>query len=100
MLSRTSTLAAGRRLWTVGRRSMWAAGRRLYTNTSVYTRVDSMSHEQHMQALMEEQQYLADLLKTDDSEAPWRKENVETVNREVQENLHMPEWKPEHVFQG
>ncbi|KAJ2253353.1 hypothetical protein EV176_007461, partial [Coemansia sp. RSA 451] len=51
-------------------------------------------------ALMEEQQYLTGLLKTDDSEAPWRRENVETVSREVQENLHLPKWKPEDVFHG
>ncbi|KAJ1755705.1 hypothetical protein LPJ77_005267 [Coemansia sp. RSA 2523] len=100
MLSRTKTLTAGHRLCALGRRNMWIAGRRLYTNTSVYTRGDYMSHEQHMQALMEEQQYLTGLLKTDDSEAPWRRENVETVSREVQENLHLPKWKPEDVFHG
>ncbi|KAJ2369723.1 hypothetical protein H4S01_000823 [Coemansia sp. RSA 2610] len=100
MLSRLSKPVVGRQLRILGLRSAGTVGRRLYTNTSVYTRIDAMTHEQQMQALVEEQKYLLDLLKTDDSEAPWRKENVETVSREVQENLHLPEWKPEDVFHG
>ncbi|KAJ2852503.1 hypothetical protein IWW36_000131 [Coemansia brasiliensis] len=92
----------GRRVRVAGLYSVLpvSSQQRLYTNTSVYTRGDHMSHEQQLQALMEEHQYLTDLLKTDDSDAPWRKEHVETVSREVQENLHMPVWRPEQVFHG
>ncbi|KAJ2224076.1 hypothetical protein H4R99_004687 [Coemansia sp. RSA 1722] len=72
---------------------------RTYTNTSVYTRMDGMTHDEYVKLLLEEQQYLMDLLKTDDSEAPWRRENVETVSREVQEGLHMPhQWMPEEAL--
>ncbi|KAJ1817684.1 hypothetical protein LPJ56_002023, partial [Coemansia sp. RSA 2599] len=62
-----------------------AAQTRAYTNTSVYTRMDGMTHDEYVKLLLEEQRYLMDLLKTDDSEAPWRKEAVDTVSREVQE---------------
>ncbi|KAJ1928571.1 hypothetical protein EC988_010165 [Linderina pennispora] len=73
---------------------------RSYTNTSVYTRSDTMSHEEHLKALMEEQKYLMDLLKTDDTSAPWTKDSVEMVSREVQEGFHEPKtWVPEEVFQ-
>ncbi|KAJ2467999.1 hypothetical protein GGI03_001248, partial [Coemansia sp. RSA 2337] len=65
--------------------------RRHYTNTSVYTRMDSMSPEEHLKVLLEEQQYLIELLKTDDSQAPWCKQNVITVSREVQYGLHEPQ---------
>ncbi|KAJ2877857.1 hypothetical protein H4R27_006049, partial [Coemansia aciculifera] len=44
--------------------------RRHYTNTSVYTRMDSMSPEEHLKVLLFEEQYLIDLMKTDDSQAP------------------------------
>ncbi|KAJ2158100.1 hypothetical protein GGF46_004035 [Coemansia sp. RSA 552] len=77
------------------------AARRAYTNTSVYTRSDHMSHEQYLKAMLEEQQYLCELLKTDDSAAPWHKENVETVSREVQDNLHEPRgWSPDDALHG
>ncbi|KAJ2756277.1 hypothetical protein H4R27_005909 [Coemansia aciculifera] len=73
--------------------------RRHYTNTSVYTRMDSMSPEEHLKVLLEEQQYLIDLLKTDDSQAPWCKQNVITVSREVQYGFHEPqEWIPDNIF--
>ncbi|KAJ2026737.1 hypothetical protein GGI13_001072 [Coemansia sp. RSA 455] len=73
--------------------------RRHYTNTSVYTRMDSMSPEEHLKVLLEEQQYLIELLKTDDSQAPWCKQNVITVSREVQYGLHEPQdWFPDQIF--
>ncbi|KAJ2830843.1 hypothetical protein FBU31_002428 [Coemansia sp. 'formosensis'] len=76
-----------------------AAMGRHYTNTSVYTRMDSMSPEEHLRVLLEEQRYLIELLKVDDSQAPWCKENVITVNREVQHGLHEPqEWLPDDIF--
>ncbi|KAJ1724208.1 hypothetical protein LPJ53_001483 [Coemansia erecta] len=69
---------------------------RSYTNTSVYTRMDNMTHDEHLQLLLDEQRYLTELLKTDDSQAPWRREAIDTVNREVQEGLHEPhQWVPE-----
>ncbi|KAJ1644958.1 hypothetical protein J3B02_005452 [Coemansia erecta] len=72
---------------------------RSYTNTSVYTRMDGMTHDEYVKLLLEEQRYLMDLLKTDDSQAPWRKENIETVSREVQEGLHEPnQWMPEEAL--
>ncbi|KAJ2493178.1 hypothetical protein IWW37_000828 [Coemansia sp. RSA 2050] len=73
--------------------------RRHYTNTSVYTRMDDMSPEEHLRVLLEEQRYLIELLKTDDSQAPWSKQNVITVSREVQHGLPEPlEWFPDHIF--
>ncbi|KAJ2058551.1 hypothetical protein GGI17_004963 [Coemansia sp. S146] len=73
--------------------------RRHNTNTSVYTRMDSMSPEEHLKVLLEEQRYLIDLLKTDDSQSPWCKQNVITVSREVQYGLHEPqEWIPDNIF--
>ncbi|KAJ2785330.1 hypothetical protein GGI15_001951 [Coemansia interrupta] len=72
---------------------------RSYTNTSVYTRMDNMSHDEHLKLLLDEQRYLTELLKTDDSQAPWRREAVDTVSREVQEGLHEPhQWVPEDTF--
>ncbi|KAJ2743830.1 hypothetical protein GGI20_003443 [Coemansia sp. BCRC 34301] len=76
-----------------------ALTRRHYTNTSVYTRIDAMTPEEHLRVLLEEQRYLIELLKTDDSQAPWSKQNVITVSREVQGGFREPpEWLPDHVF--
>ncbi|PIA16245.1 hypothetical protein COEREDRAFT_8656 [Coemansia reversa NRRL 1564] len=106
MLSRSSNIFGRQLNNTIGSRAAVACTsqricQRWYTNTSVYTRGDSMSTEEHMRLLSEEQHYLTELLKTDDANAPWRKENVDTVNREVQLNLHEPrEWKPDHALNG
>ncbi|KAJ2080863.1 hypothetical protein H4R24_002779 [Coemansia sp. RSA 988] len=106
MLSRTNNIFRRQLNNTIGPRAAVACtsrriGQRWYTNTSVYTRGDDMSAEEQLRVLSEEQQYLSELLKTDDADAPWRKENVDTVNREVQLNLHEPrEWKPDHALDG
>ncbi|KAJ2262951.1 hypothetical protein GGI01_001150 [Coemansia sp. RSA 376] len=52
--------------------------------------MDSMSPEEHLKVLLEEQQYLIELLKTDDSQAPWCKQNVITVSREKPESAYEP----------
>ncbi|KAJ2497156.1 hypothetical protein IWW47_003667 [Coemansia sp. RSA 2052] len=76
-----------------------ALRRRHYTNTSVYTRVDAMTPEEHLRVLLEEQRYLIELLKTDDSQAPWCRDTVVTVSREVQQGLHQPQdWFPDQVL--
>ncbi|KAJ1888504.1 hypothetical protein LPJ66_008541 [Kickxella alabastrina] len=75
------------------------APQRSYTNTSVYTRGDSLSHEEYLQALMKEQEYLMDLLKADDQKAPWNRDSVEMVSRHVQEGFHEPRgWVPEEAL--
>ncbi|KAJ1990311.1 hypothetical protein GGI25_004441 [Coemansia spiralis] len=72
---------------------------RRYTNTSVYTRGDAMTHEEHLKALLEEQRYLIELLKTDDSKAPWQQKHIDTVSRGVQHNSIVPRtWVPEDAF--
>ncbi|KAJ2378634.1 hypothetical protein IW150_000675 [Coemansia sp. RSA 2607] len=72
---------------------------RCYTNASVYTRMDNITHDEHLKLLLDEQRYLTELLKTDDSQAPWRREAIDTVSREVQEGLHEPhQWVPEDSF--
>ncbi|KAJ2721416.1 hypothetical protein GGI07_003981 [Coemansia sp. Benny D115] len=74
-------------------------GLRRYTNTEVYSRGDGKSHREQLRQLGEEQKYLADLLKSDDSDAPWRRASVDTVSREVQQGLHEPEpWVPERAL--
>ncbi|KAJ2776030.1 hypothetical protein H4R18_005904 [Coemansia javaensis] len=76
-----------------------AIARRSYTNTSVYTRSDWMSPDEVVKMLIEEDQHLAELLKADDSQAPWCRDSVAMVSREVQEHLRVPEtWTPEAVF--
>ncbi|KAJ2797164.1 hypothetical protein H4R20_005285 [Coemansia guatemalensis] len=106
MLSRSSNIFGRQFNNTIGSRAAVSCmsrriGRRWYTNTSVYTRGDGMSAEEQLRVLSEEQQYLSELLKTDDANAPWRKENVDTVNREVQLNLQEPrEWRPDHALDG
>ncbi|KAJ2518563.1 hypothetical protein H4217_003263 [Coemansia sp. RSA 1939] len=73
--------------------------KRRYTNTSVYTQGDGMSPEEQLQRLLAEQQYLIELLKLDDSNAPWQRQNADTVNREVQEGFPEPQnWVPEDAF--
>lgn len=76
---------------------------RHYTDTSVYSRADSLSPEQQLQLLLKQQEYLIGLLKQkDDSQDPWNKEKVETVSRECQPNMHVSSknWNPDQVLRG
>ncbi|KAJ2771639.1 hypothetical protein IWQ57_002122 [Coemansia nantahalensis] len=101
MLSRSAAIA-GRQLRRARPRHIAPAGlitRRGYTNTSVYTRVDWMSHDELMKVILAEHQYLAELLHSDDSHAPWCRDAVDTVSRCVQADSHACEpWSPEQVF--
>ncbi|KAJ2003059.1 hypothetical protein GGI04_003100 [Coemansia thaxteri] len=77
--------------------SVGSTSMRRYTNTSVYTRADAMTPEEHLQVLLAEQRYLIELLKTDDSQAPWSRDSIVTVSREVQQGFPEPHhhWLPD-----
>ncbi|KAJ2696603.1 hypothetical protein H4R19_005726 [Coemansia spiralis] len=60
-----------------------------------------MSHDELMKAMLAEHQYLTELLRSDDSHAPWCRDAIDTVSRSVQADLRAPRpWVPEQVFLG